>query len=86
MKNHVHCIICSKPYEYEEEDFDGTLKGYVCNDCVHSFSSEYILHRIQCHKEGIYKKEFAILEMRLTRGSEFEFKYNSPNEDIFLWE
>lgn len=84
MKNHIHCLICSDPYEYDY-DFEGdnpTL--YICNACAHSFNEEYLMYRINCAKNNIHKKSFDILEQRLTWGQDMPTKF-ADHEEIFQW-
>ena len=66
-EKHVHCIICSSCLDTTTWGKDQPYE-YVCERCVATFSSDYILHRIECDRKGIYKKEFAILEARLSLG------------------
>ena len=83
---HVHCIICGTPLEISEEDEKhySTIK-YVCADCVDTFSSEYILHRLECARNGINKDSFDRLEWRLTFGK--DKPYRKPNSaSVYLYE
>ena len=64
---HVHCLICSKYKELEEDDDYPEI--YICGDCVKTFTTEYLLYRINCAKNYIHKPEFDILEERLTFGT-----------------
>ena len=66
--NHIHCLICSSDFEYDEKLVDKP-KYYICSDCVNSFPGEYINYRIQCFKNGLHKTEFDNLEERLVLGN-----------------
>lgn len=63
---HTHCIICSQPITISDTGY--LPKKYICKQCVASFPSEYILHRLECDEKDIVKKEFEILEARLNFG------------------
>lgn len=77
---HVHCEICSKPHVLEYyEDYP---QIYICGDCVKSFTTEYLLYRIQCAKNYIRRPEFDILEERLTFGSKCE---PDPYDNDRIW-
>lgn len=80
---HIHCLICGKPYEYDPEE-DETPIRYICNSCTHTLPGDYILYRLECAKHGLYKKEFALLEWRLTWGQDKPLKF-SNNEEVFEW-
>lgn len=67
-EKHVHCIICSSC-------LDTTTWG---KDQPY----EYILHRIECDRKGIYKKEFAILEAHLSLGDRHLDNTNSDYNDL----
>ena len=64
---HTHCLICSKYKELEEEEDYPEI--YICGDCIKTFTTEYLLYRINCAKNYIHKPEFDILEERLTFGT-----------------
>lgn len=67
-EEHVHCLICSAPKRFYSED-QKRPDVYICEDCEKTFSAEYLAHRIDCFFKGIYKREFDILEYRLTFGA-----------------
>ena len=84
MKRHIHCLICSEPYEYEEGYWDEPPTEYICNACAQSFPADYLLYRLNCRKNNIHTKDFDVLEWRLTWGqnSPIDFK---TNQEIFQW-
>lgn len=87
MKNHIHCIICGEPHEIDTEDWyiSEIPAAWICNACAHSFDSQYLIHRIQCYKEGVHKPEFDTLEWRLTWGSQEEHAITFKDHgEIFL--
>lgn len=77
---HIHCEICGKYKSLEEEEDYPQI--YICGDCMKSFTTEYLLYRINCAKNGIYRPEFSILEERLTFGKEYS---PDPNDDGYIY-
>ena len=80
---HIHCIICSEPKDFDDlTDFH----GYVCNTCMHTFPDDYIMYRMKCWDEGIYREAFNLLEERLALGDrnrKTPIQFNE-NEEV-LW-
>ena len=79
---HTHCIICSK---YKSLGNETDQHDYICEECMSSFPTDYILFRLKCHKEGIWLKQFDNLEMRLS-GIELEEKDLYEKEHTFNWD
>lgn len=69
IRRHIHCIICSSPLD--TTDWNPEPIEYVCKRCVECFPYSYILERIECSRKGIYKREFDLLEQRLTLGDNY---------------
>lgn len=61
--NHTHCLICGAERDLAADEH---AKEYICKPCVASFPGDYLLYRLQCYREGICKREFDILETRLS--------------------
>ena len=84
-ENHAHCIICGhykKLPDYYYEDY------YICDRCVKTFPDDYLLYRINCRKNGIYRRSFDLLEERLVFGDRnLNFDFNKiTNEEILMTE
>lgn len=84
MTNHIHCIICGEPHEFEMH-WEDNPHTYICNQCTHTFSAEYLAHRLYCWEHMIHKKEFDILEWRLTFGKNRPYPLED-NQEVVLCE
>lgn len=69
MVDYIRCAICGKPHILTQDEYEETNgirpKSYICVECIESFETDYILHRIECEKMDIYSNTFWNLEHRL---------------------